>query len=443
MELIKVSDNKRFLTKEDGSPFFWLGDTAWELFHRLNREDAELYLRTRTRQGFNVIQAVALAEFEGITVPNAYGRKPLLQNAQGEYDPTQPDVIKNSEKDYTYWDHVDFIVNKAAELGIYIALLPTWGDKYNIAWGKGPEVFNGDNAFIYGKWIGERYKDKNNVIWVLGGDRPLTIRRHFETIKEMALGIKEGDSGKHLITFHPCGGTSSSFHNHEQEWLDFNMIQSGHDCTNKDNYRMVSEDYERLPVKPVLDAEPRYEDHPIGFNPQNGYFDEFDVRQAAYWAVFAGAFGHTYGHHSVWSMCKEPYDYIIMHWQKAIVRPGAEQMQYLKRLIESRPFFERIPDQELISDNYKGANHIQATRGKHYAFIYSPNGLTINVVMGKISGETVNAYWYDPRKGKAEFVDKFVNQGIIKFTPPSSGRKDDWVLVLDDVNSSYKAPGMC
>src|SRR5829696_3180637 len=38
---LKVSENRRFLVKEDGSPFFYLGDTAWELFHRLDREGAE------------------------------------------------------------------------------------------------------------------------------------------------------------------------------------------------------------------------------------------------------------------------------------------------------------------------------------------------------------------------------------------------------------------
>jgi hypothetical protein len=434
LQLIKVSDNKRFLVKEDGTPFFWLGDTAWELFHRLNREEAELYLKNRAERKFNVIQAVALGELEGVTIANLYGRKPLLQNSQGEYDPTMPDLEVTGDDNYTYWDHVDYIVDKAAEFGLYIGFLPTWGDKYNKAWGKGPEIFNGENAKAYGKWLGERYKDKTNIIWIMGGDRPLVTAKHFDVINSMAQGIKEGDEGRHLITFHPCGGTSSSHHNHDEKWLDFNMIQSGHGALNLDNYKMVTDDYLRVPVKPTLDGEPRYEDHPIGFNPTNGYFDDFDVRQATYWAVFAGGFGHTYGHHSIWCMCTEPADYFIMHWKEAITRPGAWHMQFLVNLIESRPFLERVPDQELIAENYNGANHLQATRGESYAFIYSPNGLNIKVNMGRISGDKVKAQWYDPRTGETSYIGELANEGVQSFMPPSSGRKNDWVLILDDAS---------
>ena len=438
---LKVSDNGRFLVTEDNIPFFWLADTAWELFNRLNREEAIEYLENRSGRGFTVIQAVALAECDGILGGNAYGRKPLLQNSAGEYDPTLPDLSGDEgASGYNYWEHVDFIIDYAARLGIYIALLPTWGDKFNKMWGKGPVIFKRNNAGIYGKWLGSRYKDRTNIIWVLGGDRPLHTSEHFAIINAMAEGLKEGDEGSHLMTFHPVGECSSSLNLHNEDWLDFNMIQSGHGRQNINNYDKVSADYERLPVKPVVDAEPRYEDHPIGFNAEHGYFDEFDVRQAAYWAVFAGAFGHTYGHHSIWSMCKEPEDYFIMHWKDAIMRPAGNQMQHLRTLIESRPFLDRIPDQSLV-ENYPGANHVQATRGFDYAFIYSPNGLKLKVSMGKISGEEVKAYWYDPRLGNSKYIGKFANSGTANFAPPSSGRGNDWVLVLDDAVKEYGIKG--
>ena len=441
LQSLKVSDNKRFILKKDGSPFFWLGDTTWELFHNLNKEEADLYLENRAERKFTVIQAVALAEIDGLKLSNAYGRKPLLQNTKGEYDPTTPDLQKSEEDTYTYWDHVDYIVDKAASLGLYIGFLPTWGDKYNKCWGKGPEIFDGENARIYGKWLGQRYKCNKNIIWIMGGDRQLTTLEHFNVINEMAAGIKEGDGSNHLMTLHPAGGFSSSYHVHDEKWMDFNMIQSGHDRLNLENYRMVSDDYAKVPVKPVLDGEPRYEDHPIEFNPVNGYFDDFDTRQAAYWALFAGAFGHTYGHHSIWSMCTKPEDYIIMHWKDAITRPGGNQMQYARNLIESRSFLDRIPDQELIAENYEGSNHLQATRGKDYVFIYSPNGLRIKVNMGRISGENVKAYWYNPRKGSSSYLGEYANTEVQSFVPSSSGRNNDWVLVLDDSNANYAAPG--
>ena len=154
---LKVSDNHRFLVTADGKPFFWLGDTAWELFHRLNREEAEKYLQNRADKGFTVIQAVALAEIDGLHDPNPYGETPLEND-----DPTKPREA--------YFQHVDFIIKKAEQLGLYVAFLPTWGDKvFKDQWGAGPEIFTVDNARVYGNWLAKRYKNQKNIIWVLGG----------------------------------------------------------------------------------------------------------------------------------------------------------------------------------------------------------------------------------------------------------------------------------
>ena len=131
----KIKVNGRYLSWSDGSPFFYLADTAWELFHRLNREEMDLYFEQRSRQGFNAVQAVVLAEYEGVTTPNAYGRLPLYMT-DGIPDPEKPD----SDGGYSYWDHVDFAVDTAARYGIFITMLPTWGDKFNLCWGKGPVI---------------------------------------------------------------------------------------------------------------------------------------------------------------------------------------------------------------------------------------------------------------------------------------------------------------
>ncbi|MFZ5831696.1 MAG: DUF4038 domain-containing protein, partial [Planctomycetota bacterium] len=140
-----VSENGRYLARPDGTPFFYLGDTAWELFHRLNREEADQYLADRAAKGFTVIQAVALAEEDGLNTPNSYGHRPLMDN-----DPARPDTKPGEENDY--WDHVDYIVEKAESLGMFIGMLPTWGDKWNKAWGVGPEVFTPENAEAYGEF---------------------------------------------------------------------------------------------------------------------------------------------------------------------------------------------------------------------------------------------------------------------------------------------------
>ncbi|HEY4967896.1 MAG TPA: DUF4038 domain-containing protein, partial [Puia sp.] len=106
---IRVSPNGHFLTEKSGKPFFWLGDTDWELFHRLTREETIEFLNTRQKQGFNVIQAVALAEFEGLRTPNRYGDVPLVN-----FDPTKLAISPGNDPSdnfqYDYWDHVDFVI---------------------------------------------------------------------------------------------------------------------------------------------------------------------------------------------------------------------------------------------------------------------------------------------------------------------------------------------
>jgi hypothetical protein len=314
MERIVVSENNRFLVTESGRPFFWLGDTAWELFHRLTYEEAGVYLENRAERGFNVIQAVALAEFEGLRTPNAYGELPLI-----DLDPTRPNE--------GYFTHLDDVIRLAAEKDLYIGLLPTWGDKVTPMWGAGPQVFNLENARIYGEFLGRRYRDCANVFWILGGDRPGDGLVELWT--GMAEGIQSGVGRKPFVTFHPTGGKGSSEWCHDRKWLDMNMWQSGHSMVDAPTWEMIARDYDRRPVKPVLDGEPNYEDHPIDpfsrkWEPRYGRFNDYDVRKQGYRSVFSGACGYTYGHHSIWQFYKtpfEPINYPAFAWDEAIYRP--------------------------------------------------------------------------------------------------------------------------
>ena len=438
---LKVSDNKRFLVTADNQPFFWLGDTAWELFHRLTREDAERYLRKRVEQRFTVIQAVVLAEFDGLVEPNAYGHLPLRNN-----DPTQP--IEE------YFAHVDWIVNKANALGLYVGLLPTWGDKWNTKWGAGPEIFTRDNARRYGSWLGARYKDAG-IVWILGGDRPVETDVHRDIIRAMAEGLRAGDGGVHLMTLHPPGGNSSSTWFHSDEWLDFNMRQNGHVTEYTGRYDQTRVDYDRTPVKPVLDGEPIYEGHPVAFDAKKfGHSIASDVRRPLYWDLFTGGFGHTYGHHSVWQMWtpqRKPVNNPLMTWQQAIEEPGGAQMQHGRALIESRPFLTRVPDQTIIvtdrvPTSVPGAGRYAfvATRDAAgtYAMVYAPIGRAFRVRMNVIAAARVKVWWFNPRTGAATSIGTFANQGEREFVPPDRGEMLDWVLVLDDETKRYPAPGV-
>jgi hypothetical protein len=443
---LKVSDNHRFLVTEDGRPFFWLGDTAWELFHRLNREEAVRYLDNRARLGFTVVQAVALAELDGLNAPNPYGHKPLREN-----DPTRPDVKDGAENDY--WDHVDFIVQEANRRGLYLGFLPTWGDKWNKKWGVGPEIFTPANAEVYGEWLGRRYRDAA-VVWILGGDRPIETDAHREIIRAMARGLRRGDGGAHLMTFHPVGGAGSAQWFHGEDWLDFNMRQNGHGAEFTGHYEKTREDYERTPVKPVLDGEPIYEDHPVSFDATKlGHSVAADVRRPLYWDLFSGACGHTYGHHSVWQMWapgRNPINNPLMPWFEAIEQPGAAQMQHGKQLLLSRPFLTRMPDDSIIvtdrvPTHLPGAGRYRfvATRDRAgtYAMVYAPVGRPFTVRTDVIQGSRLKAWWFNPRTGAATAIGEFPNSGQRTFRPPEPGELLDWVLVLDDAGKDYPPPG--
>jgi hypothetical protein len=451
---LQVSKNHRFLVQvlKDGTeiPFFYLGDTAWELFYRLNKKDAGLYLETRRRQGFNVIQAVALPSLtNGLTLPDVNGYLPLRN-----LNPALSDIKEGPDNDY--WDRMDYIVNKANKLGIYVALLPTWGFYWHTGYPEDKKIFTPEYAESYGEFLGKRYKN-NAIIWVLGGDRNIENEDQWAIIRAMARGIKKGDNGTHLITFHPFGHSGSANFAHNEDWLDFNMRQNGHDATYNGNYSNTNIDYNREPVKPVLDAEPLYEDLQLSLDPGNGHSLAIDVRRAMYWDIFGGACGLTYGNHAVWQFYDPDipgqitYPYPLMKWKEGLEQPGGKQMVYARKLLESRPFFTRIPDSTIIVPNEvrtsmpgAGSYYFIATRDldNTYAMIYAPVGRKFSVRMDVIKGAEIKAWWYNPRNGLSQNIGIFPNQGEKSFTTPDHGEELDWILVLDDASKNYPAPGM-
>jgi hypothetical protein len=426
---LRVSSDGRQLVEEDGTPFFFLGDTAWELFDRMTREETLEYLEIRRRQGFTVIQAVGLTEFDGLSSGNRYGHPPLING-----DPTRPNPA--------YWDHVAWVMDRAAEKGIYIGLLPTWGAYVN---DHGRRIFNSSNAEVFGKWVGQRFRDKK-VIWILGGDR--SGNAYQSVYRAMARGIAIGVSGKEdyskvLMTFHPVHHRISSEWFHQDAWLDFNMSQSGHtDRNNAESHTLVEEGWSLSPNKPMMDAEPRYEDHPVGWDPSRGYFDDFDVRQAAYWSVFAGSLGHTYGNHNIWQFASSRYAPVFharKSWREAVEMKGAWDMKILKDLVMSRDPLSRRPDQGLIVSGQSGGGaHLRAIRGNGYAYLYTPYGKSFTIRMDRIGSGTLKASWLNPRDGSTQIIGEFSASGTRSFNPPGGeGRGHDWVLVLVNRSANF------
>jgi hypothetical protein len=271
--------------------------------------------------------------------------------------------------------------------------------------------------------------------------------------REFAAGIAEGTETSPVILYHPQGGEyRTSKYLAGEVWLFINGMQSGHGGGHdQPNWEWVAEDYALSPAKPTLDLEPNYEDSPYNpwprWNPATGYFTDHDVRKQTYRSVFAGACGVTYGNHCVWQFAGpryEPINFPNHDWVAALYRPGGADMIFLRKLVESRPFFSRIPDQSLIGgDSGKGGVHLQATRDREgtYAFVYFPlNDMTANIDVGKLDAKKIRAWWYDPRTGVGTLIGELDGVGQHEFRAPPQG--PDWVLVLDDVAKNYAPPGL-
>jgi Protein of unknown function (DUF4038)/Putative collagen-binding domain of a collagenase len=453
---LRVSADGHFMEKENGEPFFWLGDTAWRLFANLDSTEIKQYFKQRKEQGFNVIQCSLL--HGGIQEKNAYGEMAFHEK----------NLDKPNEK---FWKNIDYVLQKGTESGFYMAILPAWGRTYTETLPKDSaivKVFEFDTVGVYkfGKFVGNRYKNYKNIIWVLGGDA--YAKRH-PIYENLAKGITEmfadGDAKKTMLTYHPNGGTyrppatSSGEFYHEKSWMDFNMIQSGHRIGNR-NFERIFEDYNRIPAKPTIDAEPCYEKHPNIHDYKNGELNDWHVRNRGYWSVLAGAFGYTYGATGIYDMSKPERKGKMSHfkdyWYVAMNYEGANDMIHLKNLFESRPFISpaRVPDQSLVlNQSASWESHVQVARAADFGYIiaYMTNGTEAKLDIFKNNSFAYKAWWFNPRDGKTynnegklttkPFATIKKSSQVPTFNPPANPAEgNDWVLVLDKVGSKYGMP---
>lgn len=432
---LTVSDNRRFIVHDDGTPFFWLGNTAWLMPQRLTRDEVVAFLTAERLEGFNVEQVQVI---NAIPTFNAYGR----QANDSTFDCAKYTV----DGDYGYWEHLDYIVDVAADNGIYIAMVCVWGSQV--------AYMDEAKAASLGTFLASRYKDKPNIIWVIGGD--IRGDKRPEVWDALARAIKNADDS-HLMTFHPRGRTTSAQWFNGREWLDFNMFQSGHrrywqrmgdadypieEGTEEDNWRYVDMSTAHEPLRPVLDGEPSYEDIPQGLHDvSEPRWQACDVRRYAYWSVFGGSCGHTYGHNSIMQFFRPGLNGAYgadKPWWDALKDAGRCQMKYLKWLILAFPFTDRVADQSIIvGTNGERYDRIAATRGNDYLFVYNYSGKPMTVDLTRISGDIKNVWWLDPASGSLSYVGQYASQVTVFAHDSDDGNAADCVLIAVDANMNY------
>lgn len=434
---LRVSDNHTYLQHTNGRPFFWLGDTGWLMPERLDRDEVAYYLNKAHEAGFNVVQVQTV---NGVPAYNIYGK---MSHPDGwNFD----DIDRKG--DYGYWNHLDHIVRTAEVYGIYIAMVPIWGGLVKAG------LMSEEQAKAYGRFLGERYKDSPNIIWLIGGDLRGDIKPAEYTA--LAKSIREVDKN-HLMSYHPFGRTSSATWFHDEPWLDFNMFQSGHRrydqvkgdgddrgeaAQNEDNWRYVESALARQPRKPVIDGEPSYEGIPQGLHdPEQPWWKDCDARRYAYWSVFAGAFGHTYGNNAVMQMRKPGYAGAYgckKTWVEGLEDPGYNQMKHLKNLMLTFPYLDRVPDQSIIAgDNGERYERLIATRGKDYLLVYNYTNRPMEIDLTKISGKKKNVWWYSPVDGTLDYAGETESKVTPFHYDGASGAGCDRVLIAIDSEKEY------
>ena len=430
---LRVSDNQRFLQYSDGRPFFWMGETAWLMPQRLNRDEVNYYLQTCHEAGYNVVQMQVLNDVPSF---NVYGTP--SHDRQGRLLTSGP---------YSYWDHVDYIVDQAARNDIYIGMVCIWGSPVKA--GK----LSVEQASTYGQFLANRYKDRPNIVWLMGGDIQGDIKP--EVWHTLATTIKSIDKN-HLMAYHPRGRYTSAHWWSQASWIDFHAFQSGHrrygqrmndktypipDNTEEDNWMYVDSTWAYKPLKPVIDDEPVYEGIPKGLHDATEpLWQAADARRYAYWSVFAGSCGHSYGHNAIMQFYREglpPAYFNRKPWTEALHDPGFNQMKHLKQLMLSLPYFERVADQSVVVDNGTQYDRLAATRGHDYLLVYNYTSREMKIDLQKISGARKKVWWMDAATGRKTYLGEYDSR-LLTFRPHKTRPGiEDGVLIAIDAAKNY------
>jgi hypothetical protein len=393
---IKISPNGRYFTDHNGAPFFWLGDTQWQLFRDFSLAEAEIILKDRAKKGFSVIQVMVTGVGDG-TLPNKDGQTPWLND-----DPATPNEA--------YFKNVDAVVRLARQYGLILAMYLCHNAQRNF--------INIRNARAYTHWVTNRYRTQKHLIWVLVTDVPIPI--YLPLIRQLVVGIQDSSRTPQLISYHPdpVNPALSSGDIHSEKWLAFNMIQTWNYY--EGIYGWVTRDYHRKPVKPVVMAEGAYE-----AGTEYGYpVTPLLVRRQAYWSYLAGGF-QSYGHNHNWRV---PPD-----WKSALEAPGARQMKILGHIFKARSWWDLVPDQRiLLSQTVEGTTWNTAARSAagDWIMAYLASPTTVSIDLSKITASSkVKASWIDPQTGKTIHVGTFrTSETPVFSTPPDWEDALLWVM---------------
>ncbi|MCP3137603.1 apiosidase-like domain-containing protein [Pyxidicoccus xibeiensis] len=420
----------RYLVGQDNQPFLLHGDSAWSLFVGISKEDVELYLEDRRQKGFNTVLANLIEHKFAANPPlNFYGASPFTGTLPSS---TLADFTTPNE---AYFAHVDWVLQKAAEKGIQVLLLPAYLGINGGSEGWYQELTANGAARLrtYGEFLGARYKDFPNIIWVQGGDyNPPASGK--DLVRAIVTGIKSHDAN-HLHSVHCAPYTSALTHWSGESWLDVGNIYTY--PANSNLPTMVQAralvEYQRASWLPFFLTESFYEN-------EHATTTQVQLRQQAYEALLSGGMGQVFGSNPIWNFNNRPIFGTSVSWKTQLHARGSLDMVHVKALFSSRRWEKLVPDAAhtfltagLGTPGLDSAVAALAGDGS-FGIAYLPSLRTVTIDMSRMSGP-VTARWFDPTQGTQTTVSgsPFPNSGTRTFTPPGNNGTGtgDWVLVLE------------
>lgn len=418
---VRIAADGHSLAHADGTPFLWLGDTAWNGLIRSSDADWNDYLGTRRAQGYSVIQFFSTHW------------RALAGDPAGEPAYTEQGGFRVNPRFYQRLDPKVAAIADHGLLASAIVVLSLYEDEPGWAWP--PE-----QLVRFARWLRARW-GAYHVAWTLGGDGDFSGQRaeRWYPIGEAVYGVPP----EALVTMHPRGRCWVGDEFRDQAWLTFLVYQSGHSA-DEALVRWLPEGphtraWQEEPARPIISIEPNYEDHPSFGTGER--FTAAEVRRASYWSLLVTPpAGVTYGHFSLWAWANTPElvgdairnqpEYTLEPWWSVLDTPGVRSMTLLRHYFASGPWWNLRPAQALLTTqpgDQDARTFIAAarTRAGEWTVVYLPVGAAA-VDLRLEADPSASARWFDPQTGY--WSPAFAvsgTKGQMTFVAPS---KDDWVL---------------
>jgi hypothetical protein len=416
---LKISADQRYLVDQSNHPFFWSGDAAWSLIAQVSKEDAVYYLEDRRQKGFTIVLVNLIEHKFSSTAPrNFYGNPPFT--GQTFNTPNE-----------AYFAHADYVINEAAQRGLVVLLSPLYlgyqcGDE---GWCGEVKAASLTDMRAWGRYIGNRYKNFNNIVWNIGGDTDPTPVK--SKVQEFVTGLLEYDT-RHLFTAHNQPESYAVTPWAGQSWLNINNIYT-YSLTLYQNCKVA---YDRTPVMPFFQIESAYENEHSSTQQQ--------LRSQAYYPVLSGGPGYVFGNCPIWHFGYSSGWCGLTNWKTQLNNQGSTSMMYVQKLFTSRAWHLLVPDfnHTVMTAGYGSwgnTDYAAAARtgNGNTVIAYLPSSRQVTVDLSTISGTQAACWWYNPANGSATAAGTYPTSGAHFLTPPSTG---DWVLVIDNAALNLPAP---